>query len=155
MAANNALQLEKLEATLDEYLVRKAPFQLPPGAKDFIVKIVPWVAILKLLLYVGVLLPLLGLGALLAPVSFLGGVSNGVNYGWFFIVAAVEAAVVIVLTGMALAGLFHQQKRSWRLIYYAALVGIVANLLTLNLVGVVVGGLISLYFLFQIKSYYK
>jgi len=39
--------------------------------------------------------------------------------------------------------------------FYASLLGAVQNAVSFNLGGLVVGTLLSLYILFQIKSYYK
>jgi hypothetical protein len=44
---------------------------------------------------------------------------------------------------------------AWKLIYYVALVSAVSSLLRFDLFGLIVGTAISLYFLYQVKSYYK
>lgn len=141
----------KLEDTLETYLVDKAPFQLPTGAKEAIVKYGPWITLVLLVLALPAILFAFGLGTLLAPFAFLGGVGAGVNFG----VGLVFSAVVLVIEAIAIPGLFKRVASAWRLMYYATLLGGVQNLISFNLGGLVIGTLISLYILFQIKSYYK
>ncbi len=151
MATSNSFNsmLGQLEDKLDLYLIKKAP-ALPAGAKDAIVKFGPWITLILIILAAPVLLALLGLGALLAPFSFLGGLSAG----FLYIVHLALTIVVLVIEIMALPGLFKQQRRSWRLMYYATLVGVVQNVLSFNIVGLIIGSLLTLYILFQVKSYY-
>ena len=71
------------------------------------------------------------------------------------------------LEALAIPGLFKQQRNAWELLFVAALVGLVHDLVSLNLVGLVhdlvslnlfglvLNFLISFYILYQIKSYYK
>ena len=42
--------MDTLIATLDEYLVKKAPFALPDGVKEFIVRFGPWISLVLLVL---------------------------------------------------------------------------------------------------------
>lgn len=153
MAAQNDLKssLGKLEDTLAEYLVKKAPVQLPKNVKDVIVQFAPWVTLVLLVMTLPILLAVFGLSAILAPLSFLGGVNAGMNY---FITLAV-AAVTVVLEGLAIPGLFKRSKGAWNLLFYASLVGVVQNVLTFNVGGLVIGSLLGLYFLFQVREYYK
>lgn len=142
-------QLNQLEDTLELYLVKKAP-ALPTNAKEIIVKFGPWITLILFVLSLPLVLALFGLGAFLAPFSFMGGLSAGFNYT----LAMVVLAVTLVLEGLAIPGLFKQQKRAWYLMYYAVLLGALSNLLQINIFSFIIGTLISLYILFQIKSYY-
>ncbi|KKQ23535.1 MAG: hypothetical protein US40_C0013G0020 [Candidatus Roizmanbacteria bacterium GW2011_GWC2_37_13] len=141
----------RLEDTLTTYLVDKAPFQLPSGAKEAIVKYGPWITLILLILALPALLFAFGLGTFLAPFAFLGGLQAGVSYGF----GMVFSAVILVLEALAIPGLFKRKLSAWRLIYYGALLGGVQSVLSFNLGGLVIGTGISLYILFQIKSYYK
>ena len=62
--------------------------------------------------------------------------------------------ITLILEIMALPGLFKQQRKSWNLLYYSVLASALYNLLSLNLFGLIIGTLISLYILFQIKKSY-
>lgn len=143
--------MKKLDDTFSTYLVDKAPFQLPTGAKEAIVKYGPWIVLILLVLALPAILFAFGLGTILAPFAFLGGVGAGVNFG----VGLVFSAAVLVIEAIAIPGLFKRTAASWRLMYYATLLGAVQNIISFNLGGLVIGTLISLYVLFQIKSYYK
>ena len=52
---------------LDFYLVKKAPFQIPDGAREWIVKFGPWITVVLLILTLPILLFALGLGAFFMP----------------------------------------------------------------------------------------
>ena len=132
---------------LDYYLVQKAPFQLPDGAKEAIVKYGPWIAIVLLLLSLPLLLVAFGLGAALlpfAPYAYPG-----------FGLTAVVVLVELVLDIAALPGLFARKMSGWRLIFYARLLAIAHSLLIGAVVSAILGGIISLYILFQIRSLYR
>jgi hypothetical protein len=133
---------------LDYYLVKKAPFQLPDNAKEWLVQYGPWIAIVLLVLTLPALLVILGLGAVLVPFA-------GVGYGTGFGVLAIGVIVSTALTVMALPGLFARKMSGWTLLFYARLVSLTASLLAGAIVSALVGGLISLYILFQVRPLYK
>jgi hypothetical protein len=133
---------------LDYYLVKKAPFQLPDNVKEWLVQYGPWITIVVLVLTLPALLALLGLGAVLVPFGAVG-------YGASFGLLAIGLVVEIALTVMALPGLFARKMSGWTLLLYARLVSIVAHLLAGAIVSALVGGLISLYVLFQVRPLYK
>lgn len=148
--------LSKLEVTLEEYLVKKAPFQLPGNVKEIIVKFAPYLAILGVVMGIPGVLALLGAGTILAPLGFVGGMMTGRPFlGAGFIINVLFLGVMIILEALAIPGLFSRSKKGWTFIYWSALVGVVQNIVSFNIGGLVIGGLISMYFLFQVKEYYK
>lgn len=150
MSTNYKSYLKQLEDFLYEYLVKKAP-PLPTNIKEVIVKFAPWVTLVIFILTLPAIALLFGLGALVAPFSFMGGITAGTNT----ILTLVFSAVQIVLEAMAIPGLFKNSRKAWDLLYYATLVGALQNLIIFNLGGLVVGGLLSLYILFQVREHYK
>jgi hypothetical protein len=98
-----------------------------------------------------VLLGVLGLSAFLMPFSYMG----GLRYGLGFSFSTIFSLVVLVMQGLALPALFKRQISGWKFMYYVALIQAVQNLLRFDLGGLIIGSAISLYILFQIKSYYK
>ena len=140
----------QLDETLELYLVKKAP-ALPVNAKEAIVKFAPWITLIMIVLALPAILAIFGLGAIVMPFSYIGGLRYGLNYTLSMIVAA----VVLVVEAIAIPGLLKRSKGAWNLVYYATLIGAVQNLLTFNIGGLVIGTLLSLYILFQVKSYYK
>lgn len=143
--------LAKLEETLDLYLVKKAPFQIPKNIKELIVNFGPWLMAIGIVFSLPMILFALGLGTILAPFGILAGAGAGLAG----IVGTVILAVSLVLEAMALPGLFKKSEKGWTLVYYATLVNAAHSLITFNLGGLVIGTLVSLYILFQIKELYK
>ena len=134
---------------LDYYLVTKAPFQIPEQGKEWLVKFGPWIVIVFAVLSLPLLLALLGLSAIVMP--FTGGVGVAAGSG----ILALGGLVELVLVLVALPGLFARKMSGWTMLFYANLVGIASRLLAGALVSAVLGGLISLYILFQIRPLYK
>ena len=132
---------------LDFYLVQKAPFQIPGEIRELLVKFGPWIALVLLVLSLPGLLLVLGLGTAFMPFG-------GVGYSSGFGILTVALLAQIVLLGMALPGLFTRKQSSWKLLFYSQLVGIVSSLLTGSIVWALIGGLIGLYILFQIRALY-
>jgi hypothetical protein len=133
---------------LDYYLVKKAPFQIPDGGREAIVKFGPWIVVVLLVITLPALLLVLGIGTALVPFA-------GVGYATGFGVAALGLVIQVALEVMALPGLFARKLSGWQLMFYATLVGIVTSLLSGSIVGAILGGLIGLYILFQVRGLYR
>lgn len=142
--------IKELYDLLELYLVKKAP-ALPTGAKEGIVKFGPWIILIMIIMTLPMILALFGLGTLIMPLSYLGGINAGMGYT----VALVLSGVSLVLEAIALPGLFRRELKAWNLVYYATLVSAVQSAVSFNIVGLILGTAISLYILFQVRSYYK
>ena len=142
--------MNQLMKMLDEYLVKKAP-ALPKNIKDVLVKFAPWVSIITLVLALPAVLAVLGMGGLVSGMMW----ATNYGYGGGYWLATVVLIVSLVLQGLAIPGLFARTKNGWDMSFYATLVGAVHNLVTGSWVSLIVGTLLSWYFLFQIRSYYK
>lgn len=142
--------LDQLTDLLDTYLVKKVP-GLPIPWKDFIVKILPWFTLIILILAIPLILAFLGISLVLLPFSFVGNLGTGLNafISWLVLVAA------FILDALALPGLFGGKKQGWTYLYWGILLNGVYNLFTLNLGSLIIGTGLSLYILFQVKSYYN
>lgn len=147
MAHSSGSILEQVDQTFQTYLYDRAP-HLPPQWQEVLVKFLPYLTILFVVLSLPVLLAALGLGAFLSPLMMVGG--GLASYSFTLIIFAVS----VILEGMAIPGLFNRSRRSWTLLYYSTLVNALYNFLTFNLVGFILGGVLSLYLLYQIKRYY-
>jgi hypothetical protein len=132
---------------LDFYLVRKAPFQIPDGGREIIVRFGPWITLILLILTLPLLLFALGIGAVFIP---FGGIGYASGFGVLTIFVIVEIGLMIA----ALPGLFARKMAGWRLLFYSQLVSIVYNVLSGSIVGGLLFGLISLYILFQVRPLY-
>lgn len=151
--------LKGLEKTLNEYLVTKAPFQLPANVREIIVRYSPWISLIILILLLPAVLAVFALGALVGGVA----ASVGVLVGPLYYVGLVVLLLQVALLGLAIPGLMKRKLSGWKFIYYSELIAVVYT--AVNWLGVPanVGGLISgllsavigLYVLFQIRSYYR
>jgi hypothetical protein len=133
---------------LDFYLVKKAPFQIPDGGREMIVKFGPWITLILLILTLPMLLFALGIGTFLIP---FGGPGYATGFGLVTLVLLVEIGLMVA----ALPGLFARKMSGWTLLFYSQLVGILVSLLSGSIVGGLVFGLIALYILFQIRPLYR
>jgi hypothetical protein len=128
----------------------KAP-ALPENIRLVLVRFAPILALIFGVL--SIITGISGFGILTAflPLAVMGGASG---YGSGYI-----AAFFLVVTGVlmlaAYPGLKARKINGWNLLFWSEVINLVYNLVALNILGAIVGGLISFYLLFQVKSYYK
>lgn len=133
---------------LDFYLVKQAPFQIPDGGREWIVKFGPWITVVLLILTLPILLVAFGLGAIFIP---FGGVAYASGFGFLTLFIVVQLGMMIA----ALPGLFARKMAGWRLLFYSQLISIVYNVLSGNIISGLLFGLIALYILFQVRLLYQ
>jgi len=133
---------------LDYYLVQKAPFQIPDGGREIIVKFGPWITVVLLVLMLPPLLLVLGIGTVLMPFG-------GIGYATGFGLSAIGLVATIALMVMALPGLFARKMAGWTMMFYAQIASIVTSLVTGSIFAAIFGGLIGLYVLFQVRGLYR
>jgi len=133
---------------LDFYLVKQAPFQIPHGGREWIVKFGPWITVVLLILTLPILLFALGLGAIFIP---FGGIGYASGFGVLTLFVIAEVGLMIA----ALPGLFARKMAGWQLLFYSQLVNIAYNVLSGHVVSALLGGLIGLYILFQVRPLYR
>lgn len=143
--------MAQLESKLEYYFVTKAPFALPDNVKEFIVKYGPWIMVVLLVMTVPGVLFMLGIGAVLTPFAALASPQASAQ----MMVGGVVSVVSLVLEAAAIPGLLKRKLSGWRLAYYATLVSAVYSIITFNVGGLIIGTLISLYILFQVKHKYS
>jgi hypothetical protein len=137
-----------LIAFLDDYLVRRAPFQIPDAGREWIVTFGPWITIVLLALFLPMVLVAVGIGATLMPFG-------GPIYATGFGVTAILIIVNFALMLLALPGLFARRTSGWTLLFYSELLHILISLWSGAVVGGLLGGLIGLYILFQVRALYR
>lgn len=154
--------LASLEAKLYEWLVFKAPFQLPLGLTDFIVKFGPWITLVIGILMLPALFAVFTIGSIVGTV--------GVGYGayvyqpgplyWLGLLVLL-AQVVIMFVSIPM--LLKRKRNGWLLLFYADLVSVVYGVLNSfaygyfsigSLIWTLISAVIALYILFQIRRYY-
>jgi hypothetical protein len=141
--------LPQLEEWLEEYLGQKAP-QLPQHWRQTIAKFAPWVTLIVFVLALPLIFGIFGLSVVVFSGAAMAGLSYGA-WGWFTVLITIAS---LVLELVALPGLFKRSKQGWIFIFYAALIGAAAHILSFNL-GSLIGDILSLYIIFQIKNQYK
>ena len=101
---------------------------LPVGAREFIVNITPWVAlILGVLAVVGFALSMLGLGAvtMLAPAT-----AGRVGLTGIWLIPSIIGLVEGVLWLLAYKPLKSRALRGWNLLFWITLLGLVSSLVS-------------------------
>lgn len=143
--------ISKLEALLDQYMVKDAPFTLPMGLKEFIVTVSPYLIIIVALMTLPVIAGVIGAATLSAPFAMMA----GYGFGFSAIITLVTALIALILQVMAIKGLFKRTHGAWRLVFYASIVSFIGSILALNIIGGIISAVISWYVLFQVKEFYK
>jgi hypothetical protein len=132
---------------LDFYLVKKAPFQIPDGAKEWIVKWGPWISLVILIVFLPVVLLGLGISTFFWPLA--GVAASGLAFAWIFLL--VDLGLIVA----SLPGLFARKMSGWNLAFYARIAEVLYWLLSLSIVNALLSALIGLYILFQIREKYS
>ncbi len=132
--------LTQIEKTLDLYFGKKAP-PIPENIKEILVKYYPYLIILAIALTFPSLLLAFGL--------------RGFGVAYNFSLWGLFALAALVLEAIAIPGLLKRTRQSWEYMFYASLISLLSSLLSFNLGSLIIGGAISFYLLFQIRSYYK
>ncbi len=135
---------------LEFWLVKKAPFQIPEGAKEWIVKWGPWIDVVLLVISLPIILTALGFTAVLSPYAMMGGYGLSSLYWVGIAVMAVQLGLQVA----ALPGLFARKMSGWTLLFYSQIVSLVYSLVSGSIVGALIGALIGFYVLFQIRGKY-
>lgn len=112
--------------------------------------IAPWFTLVGVIIAIPAVLVVFGLGAIVAPMAFLGGATAGATFS----LSIVFLIITLILEVLALPGLFKRSKSGWNFVFYSTLVGVVQNIITFSLGGLIIGSLIGLYVLFQVKERY-
>jgi len=149
MAGSNK-GLGQLESTLDLYLKKKAPV-LPKNAKEMLVSFAPWINLILILISAPTLLAVFGFTARIAPYAYWAGARLGLMY----YVSLAFLGATLLLRVMATPGLFSRSQGGWKMLYYSTLVNLVYSAFSYNMFSGIIGSVVGLYFLFQIKEYYK
>ena len=139
--------LKKLDTIFEDLFIKKAP-PLSKNAKEWIVKAAPWLVLIFALIAIPSILAALGFGAVTAPFWLF------TRHSALYFVSVIIGIIQLVLQLMAVSPLFKRAKRGWSLLYYSSLLGIVSSIIHLSPFGLVFAAL-GLYFLYQVREYYK
>jgi hypothetical protein len=123
---------------------------LPKDAKELLVKITPWVALIFGVL--GVLRGIAGLGILtvFSPLAMMGGVKV-VGLGFISpLLWLISSALLLA----AFPGANKRKTQGWNFLVYSEAVSLITNILAVSLSGVIFT-LVAFYLIYQIRSYYR
>ncbi len=155
--------MDKLETMLDEWFVKKAPFQLPENARKGLVTALPWVALVLGILQ---LFAALGLWGFIGAASVaLYGAGLGVAATTWMPIIWLSLAIVLVEAVMLLVAfpkLKDNKKSGWKIMLWIAFLNLAYAVVSLfgmqgfpsfimNVLAVAIG----MYLLFQIRSHYS
>ena len=143
---------ELLKPLKDVYA--KAP-ALPTNARDVLVSIAPWLALIF-----GVLAILAGIGGLgiftaFSPLAYM---YAGAGVSTLLLVSAVVAIVEGLVMVLAFMPLKNRKVRGWNLLVWGEVLAILSSVVTLSVGSIIwalVGAAIAFYVLFQIEPSYK
>jgi hypothetical protein len=151
--------MKALESKLDELLVKKAPYHLPENFKKGLVSALPWVSVI-----VGAL-GLLGAYGVFQLIFWVDGIAiyagYAVNYSFMLWVSLALLVAESVVSFMAFNPLRAKQKRGWDLLFWLALLNVayavvylIATPNIMQFLFSLIGSVLGLYLLFQVRSYY-
>jgi hypothetical protein len=133
-----------LEKELLPLFTSKAPFQLPAEWKEFIVKVSPYVMLI-----------LVPLTVLAIGVTAIASIFTSLFADLRWSLATIVILVALVCSLLSIKGLFDRKREGWVWSYYAFLLILVSDLLHFHFIDAIITFLISGFFLFQIREYYK
>ncbi len=135
---------DKVISTTEEWFA-KLPV-LPKDARELLVKIMPWVALIFGVL--GVVGSLFAFGVVSGTSAI---VNTGIGGGYVAIIIGLISAALLLA---AFPGTRAHKEKGWKLLFWSEVVNTIGALLAISLFGVLFA-LIGFYVIFQIKSYYK
>lgn len=151
-----AKRVSALESSLAT-LFAKTP-HLPHNIREVLAQIAPWLVLIFGILGALALLPVL---MLIPMMSFSAPMMGTMMYGSYpmMIIAFLSGAVSTILYLLAFRPLLHRAKKGWNLLFYSTLLSVIVAIVNVAFfaVGVlgVIGSLIGLWLLFEVRGLYK
>lgn len=144
---------ENWEVILEEWFLKLPP--LSKNAKEIIVNITPWIALIFGIL--GILVTFSGIGLLTAFSPFIV-FGSGFGRATESIVVVLLGLISSILLLTAFPGTKKRKYQGWKMLFWSEVVSSLSSLISFifsfSLGGIVIS-LIAFYLIFQIKSYYK
>lgn len=142
--------LTEIENFLNLYFGKKAPV-MPESAKEVLVKYAPYLSLLILIFTIPVILFAFGLSAALSPFTYYAGYHPLFSFSFYGLLSLLS----MVFSALAVPGLFKKTRQSWEYMFYASLASLLSSLFKPDFASLIIGGALSFWVLFQIRSYYK
>lgn len=146
-----AAELTGLMSVLDDLMGSKAPFQIPTRLKTLAVRFGPLLVLGLMILTLPGQLMSLGMRVAVLPFSLIRGDADT-----FQLTLDLSGNIgLMILMVMALPGLQERRAPGWYYLAFATALNSAAGLASGALVGPVIGGLLSLYVLVQLRRFYR
>jgi len=133
-----------LEKEMLPLFTKSISFQLPIAWKDFMVKVIPWLIILLIPVYI-----------LTIGYSAFGSLFSAFTAHLLASLAMLCVCVGLICNLLSLSGMFKRRREGWVYNYYAFLFFLLSDILYLQFFEALLSFLIFGYLLFQIRGYYK
>lgn len=160
--------MHQLEEKLNDLLVNKVSAKLPEGGRKGLVTAMPWIALIFGVLGVFAAFGLLGTISLVSGLVGVADLAVGYGYYGYTALAMPMLWLSLILLGaesvmflMAFSPLKAHKKRGWDLVFWVSLLNIVYSVASLliqmnvfSLIFSLAVSLVSLWLLFQVRSYY-
>jgi len=144
-------KLTKIEALAETHLLQRVPLTMPDHAREVYVKVLPWAALVFLVLTLPLVFALLGLSAAVSPLTLVGGgVFALVRHATLIVISLLQLG----LDAAAIPGLFKRTKKGWAFAFYLSLAWALGGVISFSPLSIV-GSLLCMYFLFQTKYLYR
>lgn len=163
-------QLDKLEASLDEALNKKAPVKIPENGRKSLAGAMWWLALIGGIAQLYVAWQLWDhwrdydkvVDAVNSYTALYGVQTADADLGVMFYLSIITLAVSGALLLLASPGLKAMKKAGWNLVFYSLLVNLAYGLFVSfsdygnlgNLFGAVLGSLVGAYLLFQVRDHF-
>lgn len=142
--------MNDLDKTLQTYFLDKAP-KMPTDIQKLIVQYGPYLVLVGTVISAFGILSAFGLLSYTSTFKMMPGMYLGPMYQLY----SVFSAITVVLSALALPGLFKKAKQGWQYMFYNTLLGTLMSIITFNIAGLIIGSGLGFYVLYQIKSHYK
>ncbi len=143
--------MDQIITTLED-LFKKLP-SLPKDIKELIVKNAPILNYIIIAITAYSAIMLFGVTSYFSTFAPIIPVHSIFGFSTFLSLAFLVASVVLFIK--AIPGLKNQKIDGWNMMFYASLIQLVYSFFSGNLISQLFGTVVGLYFLFQVKSYYK
>lgn len=143
-----------LGSQMESFFTKSLP-TFPDSVIEVLVKVAPWLAIIGVVLGLPAIFALFGLSRYAGLYGMMGAGMMGVRWGFSYQLGNIFLVANLILTGIAIPGLFNRDLSAWKLMYYSAWISLAENLLYGSILGGLLGAFISFYLLFQVRKSYR
>lgn len=122
---------------------------LSKGATQPIISIIPWLALIFGTLGIAAAVVGLGIFTIIEPIAQVTGVKR-TGFDFIFVLLSLVSSALLL---SAFAKTQRKEKKGWQLLYYSESAALLSDVLSKDIVGILLS-LLVFYILYQIRSYY-